>query len=161
MFVGFSKNHSSLVPLCLNTNTGKITPQFHVIFDEKFQSVASLPSGSTLQNQWLTLLRFGTDCFLEVDDDDLDDDASLGQSLPPPRLLPTEFTHWFNSLPGDGPPPSTPITITDQHNEIVVLDSSDSVVLIPDHLQPDIISEGGTDTASSDGVSEGAQRECC
>jgi hypothetical protein len=48
MFVGFSKLHSSLVPLILNIQTGKITPQFHVVFDDKFETVVSLPRGETL-----------------------------------------------------------------------------------------------------------------
>ena len=40
IFVGFSPCHSSLVPLVLNSQTGKISPQFHVGFDDWFTSVA-------------------------------------------------------------------------------------------------------------------------
>jgi hypothetical protein len=36
MFVGFSPHHSSRVPLILNLHSGKITLQFHVVFDNKF-----------------------------------------------------------------------------------------------------------------------------
>ena len=32
----------SLIPLVLNTSTGKISPQFHVVFDDWFTSVASV-----------------------------------------------------------------------------------------------------------------------
>ena len=38
----FSLHHSSLVPLVLYTQTGKILPQFHVVFDDWFTSVASV-----------------------------------------------------------------------------------------------------------------------
>jgi hypothetical protein len=42
MFVGFSSEHSSLCPLILNLETGYISPQYHVVFDDKFTSVVSL-----------------------------------------------------------------------------------------------------------------------
>jgi hypothetical protein len=41
MFVGFSPEHSSLVPFVLNLCTGSITPQYHVVFDDKFEMVPS------------------------------------------------------------------------------------------------------------------------
>ena len=82
MFVGYSKQHSSLVPLGLNITTGKITPQFHVVFDDKFETVVSLPKGTTLRDEWMDILRFDRDCF--VDD-----------SLDTPTQLPQEFVQWF------------------------------------------------------------------
>ena len=36
LFLGFSDLHSSQVPLLLNIESGHISPQFHVIFDDKF-----------------------------------------------------------------------------------------------------------------------------
>jgi hypothetical protein len=44
IFVGFSPAHSSDVPLILNTQTGHISPQFHVVFDDNFSTVNSLTS---------------------------------------------------------------------------------------------------------------------
>ena len=44
IFVGFSPVHSSDVPLILNTQTGHISPQFHVVFDDNFSTVNSLTS---------------------------------------------------------------------------------------------------------------------
>ena len=41
-FVGFSKEHSSSVALILNRRTGKITPQFHCVFDDFFQTVRGI-----------------------------------------------------------------------------------------------------------------------
>jgi hypothetical protein len=43
LFLGFSDLHSSQVPLVLNIATGHISPQFHVIFDDKFETVNFLP----------------------------------------------------------------------------------------------------------------------
>jgi hypothetical protein len=42
IFMGLSSIHSSEVPLVLNTATGSITPQFHVVFDDSFSTVTSL-----------------------------------------------------------------------------------------------------------------------
>jgi hypothetical protein len=40
-FMGFSPQHSSTVARVLNPVTGSITPQYHVVLDEKFTTVAS------------------------------------------------------------------------------------------------------------------------
>jgi len=69
MFVGFSPLHSSLVPLVLNILTGKISPQYHVVFDDKFETVPSLPLGESLQQQWNHILTFPRECYLDVDVD--------------------------------------------------------------------------------------------
>ena len=42
IFVGFSSNNSSDVPLILNPGTGYISPKFHVIFDDSFSTVLSI-----------------------------------------------------------------------------------------------------------------------
>ena len=42
MFVGFSKSHSSDIPMILNLKTGHISPQFHVVFDDTFSTVPSM-----------------------------------------------------------------------------------------------------------------------
>jgi hypothetical protein len=42
IFVGFSEQHSSLVPLVLNPSTQHISPQYHVVFDDDFTTVPSL-----------------------------------------------------------------------------------------------------------------------
>jgi hypothetical protein len=60
----------SQVPLVLNVETGKISPQYHVIFDDKFKIVHSLPDIATLDKQWRTVLRSGYECFLDADFDD-------------------------------------------------------------------------------------------
>ena len=41
VFLGFSRFHSSDVPLVLNLKTGYISPQYHIVFDDTFSSVVS------------------------------------------------------------------------------------------------------------------------
>ena len=57
MFVGFSTDHSSLVPLVLNTRTGNISPQYHVIFDDKFETVSSPNDYSRIDNIFKSLFK--------------------------------------------------------------------------------------------------------
>ena len=57
MFVGFSDAHSSLVHLVLNVATGKISPQCHVVFDDKFAAVCSLPTKDSIDNQWAQIFK--------------------------------------------------------------------------------------------------------
>jgi hypothetical protein len=44
MYLGTSDRHSSTVPLVLNLESGYITPQFHVTFDDWFATVVADPS---------------------------------------------------------------------------------------------------------------------
>ena len=52
IFVGFSPNHSSDVPLVLNLKTGHISPQYHVVFDDTFSTVPSLADDETPPTFW-------------------------------------------------------------------------------------------------------------
>ncbi len=52
IFVGISPNHSNNVPLVLNLKTGHISPQFHVIFDDYFTTVMSIPEGDEPPEHW-------------------------------------------------------------------------------------------------------------
>jgi len=38
-FLGFSRVHSSTVALVRNLHTGFVSPQYHVVFDDKFETV--------------------------------------------------------------------------------------------------------------------------
>ena len=56
IFVGFLPHHSSLIPLVLNTRTGKISPQFHVVFNDWFASVTSVGGDEAFDpSQWQEL----------------------------------------------------------------------------------------------------------
>ena len=56
--MGLSKKHASTVPMVLNPETGYITPQFHIVFDDWFATVATnvdaLPDFNS--NRWARLL---------------------------------------------------------------------------------------------------------
>ena len=70
LFLGFSELHFSQVPLILNVSTGHISPQFHVLFDDKFETVNSLPANQPLDKQWAQIFQLGRECFLDIDYDD-------------------------------------------------------------------------------------------
>ncbi len=56
VFLGFSTLHSSQIPLVMNVDTGKISPQFHVIFDDKFVTVLSMAPDESIADQWKSIL---------------------------------------------------------------------------------------------------------
>jgi hypothetical protein len=60
----------SQVPLVLNVETRKISPHFHVIFDDTFQTVHLLPSDKPIHAQWEDILKFDRECFAEMDYDE-------------------------------------------------------------------------------------------
>jgi hypothetical protein len=53
--VGFSLLHSSEVPLVLNLQTGSITPQYHVVFDDHFSTVSSVEREIDPPEHWAEL----------------------------------------------------------------------------------------------------------
>ena len=76
IFVGFSTQHSSNVPLILNTSTGHISPQYHVVFDDDFSTVASISHSEEPPTFWEELCLDNTHR-IEMDNADryfLDDD---------------------------------------------------------------------------------------
>ena len=83
MFVGFSHEHSSLAPLVLNLQTGHISPQYHVIFDDKFETVPSLhTNASDIDNIYAELFCTSSEYYL-------DPDESWSDVLHPPSLSST------------------------------------------------------------------------
>ncbi len=69
LFLGFLELHSSQVPLVLNVETKMISPQFHVIFDDNFHTVNSLPSDQPIDVQWKEILCLDRKCFAVMDYD--------------------------------------------------------------------------------------------
>jgi len=53
VYLGISKLHSSTVHLVLNLQTGKVTPQYHVVFDDTFSTVFS--DGTFTDDVWNSL----------------------------------------------------------------------------------------------------------
>ena len=70
MFVGFSQVHSSLVPLVLNVATGKISPQYHVVFDDTFSTVNSLPTEDSIEDQWARIFKLDREFYLDMEYDE-------------------------------------------------------------------------------------------
>ena len=73
MYLGRSLKHASTVPLVLNLETGAITPQFHVVFDDWFATVSStigsLPDFSS--DAWMKL--FGDSAYQYVPHESIED----------------------------------------------------------------------------------------
>jgi hypothetical protein len=57
LFLGFLEVYSSQVPLVLNVETKKISPQFHVIFNNNFHTVNLLPRNTNINEQWKDILK--------------------------------------------------------------------------------------------------------
>ena len=78
VYMGISNQHASSVPLVLNTSTGAITPQFHIVFDDWFATVYSstdeLPNFSS--KEWYKM--FGNSIYQYVQDDE--DDEPINKS---------------------------------------------------------------------------------
>jgi hypothetical protein len=62
----------------MNVVTGKISQQYHAIFDNKFETVISLEKGLLLEKEWEYILCLKQECYKVVDYDD-----NSQQLLPP------------------------------------------------------------------------------
>ena len=84
IFVGYSPHHSSDVPLVLNLQTGSISPQYHVVFDDTFSTVISVSESEEPPEFWTEILLDDFRYRIPLDDDvnpELNDDW-----LTPPEL---------------------------------------------------------------------------
>ncbi|KAI2499654.1 hypothetical protein MHU86_14835 [Fragilaria crotonensis] len=70
--LGFSDKHASSVPLVLNPQTGYITPQFHIVFDDWFATVPA--SADDLPNfnddSWKRMFQDSTFQYVLDDEDE-------------------------------------------------------------------------------------------
>ena len=62
--MGHSPYHAGTVALVLNVATGLVSPQYHVVFDDKFSTVPYLQS-STPPPNWTSLLENNAEQILE------------------------------------------------------------------------------------------------
>jgi hypothetical protein len=89
MFLGFSAKHSSTVGMILNLVTGHMSPQYHVVYDEKFSTVTStaahaealnrVGTGTFTVEEWNDLLVCGYDRHPALDE-------AVRENLPLPEL---------------------------------------------------------------------------
>ena len=69
-FMGFSRSHSSTVALVQSLHTGYLSPQYHVVFDDKFETV--LNDGKTpeeMDRLGETLFAGNHECYVEEEFD--------------------------------------------------------------------------------------------
>jgi hypothetical protein len=86
VFLGYSPHHSSDVPLILNLQTGSISPQYHVVFDDSFSTVHSIREDDAPPDFWNTI---DLDSFtMSIPFDPSDPDTTL---LPNDWLTPHEL----------------------------------------------------------------------
>ncbi|KAL7461644.1 LOW QUALITY PROTEIN: hypothetical protein ACHAXS_003697 [Conticribra weissflogii] len=150
VFLGFSPLHLPLALLVLNHHTRKISPQYHVIFDDKFQTVLSAASDDELNRVWLKLFKRSQEFYL---------DEEVDANGKPTCQYPALDADWLNpdkvithSLARDCPchprnhvPPSAPAP------PLLSSEASDGSLVGE-------VASGGTDTVSEgvvDTVSEG------
>ena len=55
IYLGHSPSHAGSVALVMNPKTGLVSPQFHLVFDDNFETVAHLRSGTVPEN-WADLV---------------------------------------------------------------------------------------------------------
>ena len=109
VYVGHSPLHSSSVPLVLNLSSGHISPQYHVVFDNWFQTIGSTDSSQINfeHDDWYK--TFGLTPWQYVVDDledrprDLDHPGPFGPSSPRPP--PAEVLQGSPHLVSSNDPP--------------------------------------------------------
>ena len=114
-FLGFSPSHSSTVGMIRNLSTGFIGPQFHVLYDELFETVASSGSIDTSEDftKWLDVLT--RDHYLSDYDPSTD------------KTLPDLLKDWFDHPPSDHLVPNSDSTVVsvDSHSVVEGEDPTD------------------------------------
>ena len=56
IYVGRLPSHASSVGLILNPQTGHVSPQFHVVYDDDFTTASNLRSGEVIP-RWPQFIR--------------------------------------------------------------------------------------------------------
>ena len=59
IFVGFSAHHARNVAMVLNPYTGLVSPQYHVVFDDHFQTLSGL-RGTEIPESWKILCKYNS-----------------------------------------------------------------------------------------------------
>ena len=71
MYMGSSPSHSETVARILSLETGYVSAQYHVVYDELFSSVQGTLTEELFDHaRWHKLLRLGYSCDVDVDDDE-------------------------------------------------------------------------------------------
>ena len=70
-FLGFSRQHASTVGLIRHCKTGYISPQYHIVYDETFDTVLS-DASVDLSETWIDLFLNSRESYLEGHDESAD-----------------------------------------------------------------------------------------
>ena len=130
MFVEFPPRHSSLVPLILNPRTGKISPQFHVVFDDWFTCILSVGADDAFEpSMWQTLFSHSRYHYM-VDDHDA---ISLSDDWTDPGLqnVLDDHQHQLNRLPH-----CTSLSLQREMDNVSSSKPVDNPTLTPNPLPP-------------------------
>ena len=109
IYVGHSPSHAGSVALVLNPRTGHVSPQYHVVFDDLFTTVAYMKKSEVPPN-WTELVHKSE----RVTDEDYDlaktwlfPDAESGdiamQPTGGPSIVPTDATDGTSNVPSNNP----------------------------------------------------------
>jgi len=85
-FLGISPSHSTLIGRILNLTTGRITPQYHVVYDDLYTTVPNAESGGQPDTEpfraerWNQLIQSGSERYLDEEVDE------RGHRIPAPPL---------------------------------------------------------------------------
>lgn len=66
VYLGLSTNHASNIPLVLSTTTDLVSPQFHVVYDDKFTTTQCLHTNN-LPTNWSTPLSTSSSKYIPDD----------------------------------------------------------------------------------------------
>jgi hypothetical protein len=66
IYLGNSPDHATSVPLVMNTSTGLVSPQYHLVFDDSFTTTKSLETNNIPTN-WPELFKYSETNLLDPD----------------------------------------------------------------------------------------------
>ena len=68
-FLGYSPDHSTTIGLIRNLTTGKVTPQYHCVYDHKFQTVLGSTDSVFDASSWNELCVSGLERHIDEEED--------------------------------------------------------------------------------------------
>lgn len=132
IYLGHSPLHAGSVALVLNPSTGHVSPQYHVVFDDKFTTVNHMRTG-TVPSNWRDLVENSSFC-------STDEQFSLADVWLRENTFSTDD-------PASAPPLPTAEAIEVSEGASTPLSSHVPTTPLPppsegDHLSPPLVSEG-------------------
>ncbi|KAI2509575.1 hypothetical protein MHU86_4836 [Fragilaria crotonensis] len=131
-FLGFSRNHSSTIGLVRNLQTGSISPQFHVVFDELFTTVHSVDEDN---DTWIELFISEREYYGPDEDEEADDGLTF------PEIDPNWLPIAELPIPITVPPPAPNVTLPAPADDMPEPAEEDDPIPFEDiaAVQPEIV----------------------